>query len=163
MSEIAVADWQTLELGGSEFYPQIRMPEEMEVTRLSSAAIQFAEFLWQAIGADHWPGRDWSNSDWFERLSDIEVGFFAVSCGGEPAGLFEISKNEAIVRIDALGLMASYRGYGLGHGLVTAAIEKGFAMDAKYIQVAVPSVTDQRIVSLLCGHGFRRTTAATSV
>lgn len=134
----------------------------MEVTRLSSAAIQFARFLWQSIGPDHWPGRDWSEANWFEHLSNIDVGYFAVSCGGEPVGLFEISRDEPIVRIDALGLMASYRGCGLGHGLVTVAIEKGFAMGAKRIQVSVPSSADQHIVSLFCGHGFRRTVAATS-
>jgi ribosomal protein S18 acetylase RimI-like enzyme len=145
----------SLELGRDGFYPRIRTSEEMEAVRLSSTAIQFAGFLWHAAGQDCWPARHWSDADWFERLCNIEVGFYGVSCRGEPVGLFELSKASEVVRIEAIGLLPTYRGVGLAQGLLTTALEKGFAMGGQVIRVFPPAGIDQNVLAWFRSQGFR--------
>ena len=108
-----------LQLRHSVFYPVVVWQEEMEVRRLSSIAARFAEFLWHTVGDGFWADRqEWKTDQWHAQLSDIDVGFYAAYCGGEPVGCFELTRTDKSVHIDGFGLLAEYRGYGLGASLL---------------------------------------------
>ncbi len=88
-------------------------------------------------------------------LADISVGFYAAYCGGEPVGSFELCRSDGSVRIEAFGLLEPYRGSGLGHCLLTRAVESAFAMGAEHIWLEMPVHAHSAVLPLFRSQGFR--------
>ncbi|HAK52524.1 MAG TPA: hypothetical protein DCM54_11575 [Gammaproteobacteria bacterium] len=122
----------------------------------SSTAVDFASFLWGTVGNGFWEDRqDWTSNQWREQLGDILVGFYAAYCGGEPVGCFELRRDDNSIRIEGFGLLPEYRGNGLGQSLLTAALEKSFAMGGKRIWTQYPVTTHPAAEPLFYSIGFK--------
>lgn len=144
------------ELEKSAFYPEVHRPEEMALRRLSSSAVRFAAFLWHNVGSE---AREWSDARWFERLADIDVANYVVYCGGEPVGGFELERTGEVLSIVGFGVLKAYRGGGLSKAMLTAALEKSFAMGAEVISLTAPQDTPEEVLAawlpVLKSQGFR--------
>jgi GNAT superfamily N-acetyltransferase len=156
MRETLMSNVVRYELQKSAFYPEVSRPEEMELRRLSSSAVRFAAFLWHNLGAE---ARDWTDARWFERLADICVENYVVYCAGEPVGGFELERTGELVTITGFGVLETYRGAGFSKAMLTAALEKSFAMGAETISLelpeGLPEQTSAAALPVLKSQGFR--------
>jgi ribosomal protein S18 acetylase RimI-like enzyme len=76
----------------------------------------------------------WTYQQWLDYLDRPELETWMLTVAGVPAGYFELeSQPDRNVEIVYFGLLPSFVGSGLGGHLLTAAIERGFAMGAKRV------------------------------
>jgi GNAT superfamily N-acetyltransferase len=93
---------------------------------------ELAKFMHTLVGHPwSWGGREeWGESEWtnFISKSGYEMGLASVN--GAPAGYFELLKEEGDVQIVSMGLVPQFIGHGYGGALLTAAIDRAWALDA---------------------------------
>jgi len=105
----------------------------LRLVEVEEAAGAFAKLLYAEVGGPHeWTDRlPWSATDWEQWLGRPEVGFWVLYERGAPAGYFQLEADRAGgVEIAYLGLLAAYRGRGLGGHLLTHAVERAWAWPA---------------------------------
>ena len=100
------------------------------VRLIEPANYQLNRFFYKNVGKDyHWVDRlIWTNSQWINYTSNINVKTYILKNNNDLAGFFEIilhsDKNE--VEIAYLGLLEEYHNKNLGSFLLTTAIKKSF-------------------------------------
>ncbi len=96
---------------------------------------ELSRFLYTAVGADHyWIDRlPWTRAQWQAYLSRPQLEVWVLTAGGLPAGYFELEVRDREIEIAYFGLIARFVGQGLGGHLLTAAIERGFALGAERV------------------------------
>ena len=127
----------TLELASREhFKPKEGRLDELEIREVVEPCPEFNKFLHRVVGAAHcWGGHDgWGRTEWTEYVErptlETWVGYFH----GAPAGYFELEKlPDGAVRILTFGLLPRFIGRGIGGHLLTAAVRRGWELDATYI------------------------------
>ena len=103
--------------------------EALSVIRARRPTLSFYRYLYNTVGAD------WM---WYERnqlpdrelaaiIHDVHVGIYVMYTGGVPAGFVELDRRRADeVELAYFGLMPEFIGRGLGHYLLSWAIDKAF-------------------------------------
>lgn len=129
--------------------------------RLEQARIPSPElnhFLYTAVGGDwYWLDRmDWTWDQWMAWLDRPEVETWIGFFGGNPAGYFELERQPAgNVEIAYFGLLPGFTGRGIGGALLTAAIERAWAMGASRVTVNTCSLDAPAALENYRKRGFR--------
>ncbi len=145
-----------LEISPETFFPDLFRREDIELHCLTVAAAEFARFLWSKAGEGFWTERsDWNLLDWQARIGRIGTAFFAAYASGEPVGCFELRRTDGEVKIEGFGLLAAYRGEGLGHTLLTLAVEKALSMGAARVWLETATDDHPAALPLYRSRGFR--------
>ncbi|MGH7502693.1 MAG: GNAT family N-acetyltransferase [Longimicrobiales bacterium] len=92
-------------------------------------------FLYTEVGAAwHWVDRlSWTDTDWVLRLEGDRVELWLLTAAGVPAGYFELDRNDDDIEIAYFGLVPRFIGQGLGAHLLTAAVQRAWAMGARRV------------------------------
>jgi GNAT superfamily N-acetyltransferase len=130
------------------FYLEMRDPRDLRprrsprtdiaMVRVTPPSPQLNRFFYTAVGADwHWTSRlPWTYQQWLDYLDRPELETWMLTVQSVPAGYFELEAQPgADVEIAYFGLLPPYVGCGLGSHLLTAAIERGWAMGARRVWV----------------------------
>jgi ribosomal protein S18 acetylase RimI-like enzyme len=107
--------------------------EDFEVRRAEIPSPELNRFLYTAVGGDwYWTDRlPWTYREWLAYLERPELQTWVAYAAGTPAGYFELEAQEGgNVEIAYFGLLPRFVGQGLGGALLTAAVEKAWAMKA---------------------------------
>ncbi|HYT90315.1 MAG TPA: GNAT family N-acetyltransferase [Gemmataceae bacterium] len=106
---------------------------DFEIRRAEIPSPELNRFLYTAVGGDwYWTDRlPWTYRQWLAYLNRPELQTWVGYLAGTPAGYCELeSQSRGDVEIAYFGLLPSFVGQGLGGALLTAAVEKAWAMKA---------------------------------
>jgi GNAT superfamily N-acetyltransferase len=111
---------------------------DLALVRIDPPLPEFNRFFYTAVGGDwYWNDRlPWSHRQWLDYVSRPELETWMLTVQGVPAGYFELEAQPGSdVEIAYFGLLPRHVGAGLGGHLLTAAIERGWAMGARRVWV----------------------------
>jgi GNAT superfamily N-acetyltransferase len=119
---------------------------------------ELSRFFYTTVGGDwlwtdrlHWKYKDWS--DWVNQPGH-ESWIAAVK--GTPAGYFElIGPSDGDVEIAFFGLLPQFVGRGLGGQLLTRAIQRAWAKDARRVWLHTSSFDHPAALKNYLARGFR--------
>jgi GNAT superfamily N-acetyltransferase len=120
-----------LELAGpGEIRPPRRPPRRRFDLELVGEPF-VGRWFYEQIGRDFaWTDRlGWSDERWRSWAERVETWIATVE--GEPAGYFELEPRGAWIQIAYFGLLADYRGLGIGGHVLTRALRRGFELGAR--------------------------------
>ncbi len=115
------------QLRGDPLRPDVRIEHALP------CPIHFFRYLYEEVGREYqWRDRlGWSDARCAEHLMDPRVSVWVLYTNGVPAGYFELFHHEdGSVEIAYFGLMADFIGRGLGKQLLTAAVQRAWALGA---------------------------------
>ena len=115
-------------------------------------------FLYTAVGGDwYWLDRlGWSYEQWQMYLARAEVETWVAYVSGTPAGYFELEMQAGgNAEIVYFGLLPQFIGRGLGGALLTATVERAWALGARRVWVHTCSLDHPNALSGYQARGFR--------
>jgi GNAT superfamily N-acetyltransferase len=90
--------------------------------------------LWLEVGREYWSARRrWSDARWRMHVRRPDVSFWIATRRGRDIGFFELHRRIRGVKIEGIGLLAPWRGRGLGAGLLSVATQRAFAAGARRV------------------------------
>jgi GNAT superfamily N-acetyltransferase len=95
-------------------------------------------FLYTAVGTQWWwySRLPWNRARWLAYLDRPELETWVACVSGTPAGYFELERQDVgNVEIAYFGVLPGFIGKGLGGALLTAAVQRAWAMDAARVWV----------------------------
>lgn len=131
---------------------------DLAITRVQIPLPAFSLFLYAAVGERwHWhQRRTWSYAQWMDYLERPELETWVGYVAGTPAGYFELEMQSThSVEIAYFGLLPEFIGRGLGGRLLTAAIERGWAMGARRVWVHTCTLDHEHALANYQARGFR--------
>lgn len=126
-----VTTWSLEMRDAAELRPRRSERPGLRLVRVDLPAPAFARFLYVEIGRDHeWTDRlPWPEEQWRRWLARPEVELWVLWLRGAPAGYFELERQgEATCELSSFGLLSEFLGEGLGAHLLTAALERAWAL-----------------------------------
>src|SRR5438034_596560 len=111
---------------------------DLEIKRAEVPQPELNRFLYCAVGGDFfWIDRlSWTYQQWLTYLDRPELETWVAFVAGSPVGYFELEAQPgANVELVYFGLLPRFVGRGLGGPLLTAAVERGWAMGAARVWV----------------------------
>jgi GNAT superfamily N-acetyltransferase len=115
-------------------------------------------FLYTTVGGDwYWLDRlGWSYAQWQRYLEQEGVETWVASIAGTPAGYFELEGQAGgNVEIAYFGLLPQFIGQGLGGALLTATVERAWAIGAHRVWVHTCSLDHPHALLGYQARGFR--------
>lgn len=108
--------------------------EPTQILRLTKSDYKRCRYLWTKTGEGFWSERsDWSSQQWKNYLKGKDIAFFVYTAEGCDRGFFELSKAGNEAKIEGFGLIAEFRGMGLGVPLLSAAVNRAFDWEVERI------------------------------
>lgn len=127
--------------------------------RVEHAAVPFGplnRLFYTEIGRDFdWSDKEgWSDERWQEWAEQLET--WILSDRGTPAGYAEVRKRPDTVEIESFGLLAPFRGRGLGGALLTHATRRALELaDGGRVTVQTCSLDGPHAKANYEARGFR--------
>lgn len=115
-------------------------------------------FLYTAVGGDwYWLDRlGWSYAQWHSYLERDGVETWVAYVSGTPAGYFELETQAGgNVEIVYFGLLPQFIGHGLGGALLTATVERAWALGAHRVWLHTCSLDHPNALPGYQARGFR--------
>jgi GNAT superfamily N-acetyltransferase len=128
----------------------------VEQARIPSPELN--HFLYTAVGGDwYWIDRlEWTHARWLAWLGRPELETWIGYLDGTPAGFFELERQPgATVELAIFGLLPGFLGRGLGGALLTAAVQRAWAMGASRVWVHTCSLDGPAALANYQARGFR--------
>jgi ribosomal protein S18 acetylase RimI-like enzyme len=135
-----------------------RQRPELEVRRAEIPQPELNRFLYSAVGGDwYWIDRlPWTYQQWLAYLDRPELQTWVGYVAGSPAGYFELEAQPGKdVELVYFGLLPRFVGRGLGGALLTAAVERGWAMGAARVWVHTCNLDHPGALENYRRRGFR--------
>ncbi|MBX3001073.1 MAG: GNAT family N-acetyltransferase [Caldilineaceae bacterium] len=142
----------------SDLRPARPIERPFEVRRAGIPYPALNRFLYQEVGAAYqWIDRlSWSEERWLTYLDRPALQTWLGYVSGTPAGYFELEAQEqGNVELAYFGLLPPFLGQGIGGALLTAAIERAWAMDARRVWVHTCSLDHPAALRNYQARGFR--------
>jgi GNAT superfamily N-acetyltransferase len=142
----------------SELRPACASTITLDIVRAEVPCPELNRFLYTAVGADWWwySRLPWNRARWLAYLDRPELETWVAYASGTPAGYFELERQGGgDVEIAYFGLLAGFIGKGLGARLLTAAIERAWAMDASRVWVHTCDLDHPRALANYQARGFK--------
>ena len=120
---------------------------------------QLNKFFYKNIGKKHhWVDRlVWTDKQWIEYTSNIEVNTYVLKKDADLAGYFELithkDKNE--VEIAYLGLLEEYQNKQLGSYLLSSAIKNSFSNNTQRVWVHTCSLDHKNALKNYIARGMK--------
>jgi GNAT superfamily N-acetyltransferase len=139
--------------------PVRRAVDGFRVERSAIPSPALNRFFYTAVGGDwYWTDRlEWSWDEWLAWLDRPEHETWIGSLHGTPAGYFELERQTAgTVELVYFGLLPGFLGKGLGGVLLTAAVERAWAIaETRRVWVHTCSLDGPAALANYQGRGFR--------
>lgn len=134
-STTRVTTWYLSMSSPARLSPRRVQRRDVSIARIDPPWPGLSRFLYTEVGADwHWVDRlQWTDTNWLQRLERSGVETWLLSVAGLPAGYFELERQGDDVEIVYFGLFSRFTGQGLGAHLLTVAVERAWAMDARRV------------------------------
>ena len=121
---ITVTYWSLEQTSPDDLRPAVSSADlgEVPIRRAEVRMPEHNRFLYTAVGVDvPWTDRlGWTHEQWSEFLARPGVETWVAYVSGTPAGYVELDAQErGVVEISYLGLIAAFRGKGLGGHLLS--------------------------------------------
>ena len=132
-------------------------PGEVVVTRAVEPDPALWRFLYTEVGRQHhWVDRlGWSDEDIVAYLADPSLELWVLRVEGEPAGYFELRRQEdRSVEIAYFGLLPAFVGRGLGKFLLTRAVECAWDRGAARVWLHTSSLDHSSALPNYLARGF---------
>lgn len=129
------------------------------LVRVDPPMPELNRFFYATVGGDwHWIDRlPWTWKQWFDYLNRPELHTWMLTVHGIPAGYFELEAQPGgHVEIAYFGLLPSFVSKGLGGYLLTCAIEKAWAMNARRVWVHTCSLDHPQALQNYLARGFTK-------
>jgi GNAT superfamily N-acetyltransferase len=113
--------------------------------------------LYTEVGREyHWVDRlSWTDADIARYLDDPALELWVLRVGGEPAGYFELRReDDGAVEVAYFGLLPAFTGQGLGKFMLTRAVERAWARGATRVWVHTSSLDHASALSNYLARGF---------
>jgi GNAT superfamily N-acetyltransferase len=120
----------------SQLVPARKTHTAFSLVQVEMPSPPLNRFLYTAVGGNwYWLERlGWSYAQWQRYLEQEGVETWVAYVSGTPAGYFELETQAGgNVEIVYFGLLPPFIGHGLGGALLTMAIERAWAMDARRV------------------------------
>lgn len=133
MTRQAITVWH-LEITDFAAYQPSPKPLSLRLERVGQPRPDFARHLYASVGGPYaWFDRlTWTAGQWTARHADPAVELWVASDGEDPAGYFELDRlADGTVEIAYFGLLPHAVGKGHGGPLLSAAVERSWAMGAR--------------------------------
>lgn len=148
-----------LEMTGRGALRSAPLPPYARVEReVPSSAAGLARRLYLEVGRDHhWRDRaDWSADQWESRFAAPGVSLWVLRVDGEPAGYAELNTDAAgDVEIVYFGLLRPFQGRGLGKGLLSAVVDRAWAIPAARVWLHTCTLDAPSALPNYLARGFR--------
>jgi GNAT superfamily N-acetyltransferase len=131
---------------------------DFEIRRAEIPSPELNRFLYTAVGGDwYWTDRlPWSYRQWLAYLDRPELQTWVGYAAGNPAGYFELeAQSGRAVEIAYFGLLPVFVGQGLGGALLTAAVERAWAMKAARVWLHTCTLDHPSALTNYQRRGFR--------
>lgn len=154
--EVTVTFLEMLSL--AELRPSQRRVIDFTVVRVAEPAPEFARFLYTAIGSEwYWIDRlPWALAEWQAHVIRPEVETWVGYVNGTPCGYFELECEPGPeVQVTYFGLLAAYIGRGLGGQLLTAAVQRAWALGPRRVWVHTCTLDGPTALANYQARGFR--------
>ncbi|HEX4494809.1 MAG TPA: GNAT family N-acetyltransferase [Thermoanaerobaculia bacterium] len=138
--------------------PSGRRVEGFRVEPARIPSPELNRFLYTAVGGGwYWIDRlDWTYAQWRAWLDRPELETWIGYLEGNPAGYFELERQPGdTVELAIFGLLPGFLGRGLGGALLTAAVERAWAMDVARVWVHTCSLDGPAALANYQARGFR--------
>lgn len=150
--------WHLQMTDPAELRPSSRTPANFTVAQAAVPSPSFSRFLYTAVGGVwHWSDRlPWTWDQWMVWLDRPELETWVGYVRGTPAGYTELERQaDGSVEIAYFGLLPQFTGQGLGGALLTAAIRRGWEMDARRVWVHTCSLDHPHALANYQARGLR--------
>lgn len=146
-----------------QLVPPDRVHRPFSLRRLAADEGSLARRLYLDVGGPwQWiDRRPWSEADWTGHLAQgaIEIWLATADAGedgpGRPAGYFELcAASDNNVEIAYFGLLGPFIGQGIGPALLTAAVNRAWAIGARRVWLHTCSLDHPRALSGYQARGF---------
>jgi GNAT superfamily N-acetyltransferase len=145
-------------LDPGECRPSERAQPELEIKQARIPCPELNRFLYTAVGG-HWYWIDrlsWTYERWLAYLSRPELETWVAYVQGTPAGYFELERQEGgNVELAYFGLLPQFVGKGIGGAVLTAAIQRAWAMGAVRVWVHTCTLDHPSALANYQKRGFR--------
>jgi GNAT superfamily N-acetyltransferase len=132
--------------------------DDLEVRRAVLPSPELNRFLYTAVGGDwYWTDRlPWTYAQWLAYLDRPELQTWVGYVSGTPAGYFELeAQAEGAVEVAYFGLLPGFVGKGYGGALLTAAVERAWAMNARRVWLHTCTLDHPGALTNYQRRGFR--------
>jgi GNAT superfamily N-acetyltransferase len=130
-----------LDVTPGSFVPRPFSLQGVKLAQASAREPARCSALWLAVGLGFWTARTrWSKARWCQHLGRETVSFWVATRAADDIGFFELIVQRRGVKIEGFGLLAPWRGKGLGAGLLSAATRAAFRLGAT--RVCLHTATD---------------------
>ncbi|PDW04833.1 GNAT family N-acetyltransferase [Candidatus Viridilinea mediisalina] len=136
----------------------VAAPAGFRVVRAELPCPELNRFLYTAVGGNwYWLDRlGWNYARWQAYLERPELETWVGYVAGTPAGYVELEwQARAMVEIAYFGLLPAFIGRRLGGALLTAALERAWAMGAERIWVHTCSLDGPAALANYQARGMR--------
>jgi GNAT superfamily N-acetyltransferase len=141
-----------------ELRPAVVRAEGFTIMRAELPSPELSRFLYTAVGGNwYWTDRlSWDYRRWLSYLERPELETWVGYLAGTPVGYYELERQAAAtVEIAYFGLLRHFIGRGLGGALLTAAIRRGWAMEARRVWVHTCSLDGPAALANYQARGMR--------
>lgn len=149
----------------THFRPAAPPDDPCSVVRAEILTPELSRFFYTAVGGEwYWVMRlEWSYTDWQVMVSQPGFETWYGVFRGTPIGYFELLPHADLsVEIDSFGLLPRFIGRGFGGQLLTAAIERAWAKDARRVTVHTCTLDGPHALRNYLARGFRRVSEETT-
>jgi len=156
--ETTITTYSLEMLHPNELRPSLKKGNELSVIQAGIPCPELNRFLYTAVGGDwYWIGRlGWTYQQWQAYLDRPELETWVGYVAGTPAGYFELEMQpEHTVELAYFGLLPQFIGRGVGGRLLTAAIERAWAMGAQRVWVHTCTLDHPGALTNYQARGFR--------
>jgi len=114
-----------------ELRPAAPPPAGVRVERSQTPFGPLNRFFYVEVGRDfHWVDRlGWTAERWQAHAGTVET--WLAHDRGTPAGYAELSRTDGAVDVASLGLLAPFRGRGIGGALLTRVVERALELEER--------------------------------
>jgi GNAT superfamily N-acetyltransferase len=155
---VIVTTWYLEMTAPGDLCPSRSARSDVLVARVQKPMPELNRFFYTAVGGGwYWTDRlPWNEQQWLDYLKRPELETWVLSVTGVPAGYFELEMQAGgNVEIAYFGLLPPFIGQGLGGHLLTAAVERAWAMGAKRVWLHTCSLDHPNALKHYGARGFR--------
>lgn len=141
----------------ADLRPASQSDIEIDFRRVEIACPEFNWFLHEAVGAEfRWGGReDWEHDEWTAYVDRPELETWVAYVMGTPAGYCELeAQDDGSVRIECFGLLKRFFGNGIGGTMLTAAVDRCWALGANRVWLTTCSHDHAHALRNYMARGF---------
>lgn len=134
-------------------------PDGARLERVRDPTPELGRFLYASVGGGwHWHERlSWSWTRWHDWLRRDDLQLWLASLDGQPAGYFEIERQEQGRQVELVyfGLLPAFIGRGLGGWLLDQALAQAWAWGPERVWVHTCSLDHPGALDTYRSRGFR--------